>query len=369
MGKLRNALEGRKSQAGLSKKKGELQLDLFMSLSDRSGGGAERPPVDIKAPDPKERTRRPEPELVLPVSSRPPDVAADVRAALSDGDAPRTRAAGSPAAQEPGLPPTGIYRRPVRRRPEAPPSAGPAPPPSRLPMWTWIRDWFQGVELDRRILAGVGVLLVLVAILAFWTACPRGSPPGTVVDLREIHRDLEQARQADEPPVAVAPAAAVPGPTPSPAAPPTAGPAPALNPADWKIAGAEVSAIEGGLSIRFAAPVFASADLISPEGMNGLRAVARKLVEMKSGARVIVTGHTDDVPISRPTPQFGSNADLAAARAKAAREHLEHYARANRNLAFEERAGAEKDAPYPNDSPRNRRLNRTATIRVLRPGS
>jgi flagellar motor protein MotB len=80
---------------------------------------------------------------------------------------------------------------------------------------------------------------------------------------------------------------------------------------------------------------------------------------------VIVTGHTDDIPLSRPTPEFRDNADLAAARAKAAMEHLAHYARANKALTFEMRTGTIADAPYPNDSNRNRRLNRTATVQVM----
>ncbi|HRX06639.1 MAG TPA: hypothetical protein P5306_06045, partial [Kiritimatiellia bacterium] len=149
-----------------------------------------------------------------------------------------------------------------------------------------------------------------------------------------------------------------------PSGPPLTPPAAAAA-ADWKIAGAETTVADGVYHVKFADPVFVSANYLSPEGVRALKALAAKLVTLKAGARVTVTGHTDDIPLSRPTPQFRSNADLAEARARAAMEHLAHYARANKSLTFEMRAGTLADAPYPNDSDRNRRLNRTATIQVV----
>jgi len=80
---------------------------------------------------------------------------------------------------------------------------------------------------------------------------------------------------------------------------------------------------------------------------------------------VVVTGYTDDVPLSKPTEQFKDNADIAAARAKTAVAHLAQFARANPSLAFEERTGEPAQAPFPNDSPQNRRLNRTVTVQVV----
>ncbi|MGD9613518.1 MAG: hypothetical protein AB7V22_11540, partial [Kiritimatiellia bacterium] len=90
-----------------------------------------------------------------------------------------------------------------------------------------------------------------------------------------------------------------------------------------------------------------------------------KLVAQKSGARVVVTGFTDDIPLTKTTDQFKDNADIAAARAKVAGAHLEQFARANKALRFEVRTGEPHQAPFPNDSPQNRRLNRTATVQVF----
>ena len=139
-----------------------------------------------------------------------------------------------------------------------------------------------------------------------------------------------------------------------------------MAPSDWKIPGTTVLKIEnGGQLVRFDDPVFVSADKISIEGMRALKAVAAKLVSLKSGARVVVTGFTDNEPLTKTTEQFKSNADIAAARAQVAKAHLEQFARANKALVFEARTGEPPQAPFPNDSPQNRRLNRTATVQVF----
>lgn len=371
MGKFTNALQGSlNNDKGPGKLRSGRQLDLFLSLSDRA---ETKPRIVSSQPRPgaadPPSAPRPEPEMVLPPYSEPPDVSADVRAVLSDSEPVRpVEDAGTDGGGRPPLK-TGIYRRPQRR--PVPPAATSSPPPrpsapkARWAPLQWLQDWFAGVELDRRMVSLVVVLIVLVALVAFWSACPRqrGLEPGTLVDLREIHRPVEEAPAASVP-VAAIPAASRPVATPGPAS----SPAPAVA-ADWKITGAETTVAGGAYAIRFADPVFVSADNISVEGMRALKSLAAKLVTLKAGARVVVTGHTDDVPLSRPTPQFRNNADLAEARAKTAMEHLAHYARANKALVFEMRAGTLADAPYPNDSPRNRRLNRTATVQVIPAGN
>jgi flagellar motor protein MotB len=80
---------------------------------------------------------------------------------------------------------------------------------------------------------------------------------------------------------------------------------------------------------------------------------------------VVVTGYTDDVPLSNPTDKFRTNADIAAARGKTAVEHLAQFAKANAALTFDPQTGDPAQAPYPNDSPQNRRLNRTVTVQII----
>jgi flagellar motor protein MotB len=372
MGKLTNALQGNlNDDRGPGRVRSGRQLDLFLSLSDRA---ETKPRIVSSQPRPgaAEPPAQSGPEMILPPSAEPPDVSADVRAVLSDSE-PASPVEGTAADGE-GRPPlrTGIYRRPPRRVAPAPaPAASASPPRSAAPKerWSalqWLQDWFAGVELDRRMVSLVLVLVVVVALVAFWSACPRqrDPEPGTLVDLREIHRSTDDA--APTPVPAVIPVPSAPGPSASSASPAPSTPRVA---ADWKIAGAETTVADGTYSVRFTDPVFVSADNISVEGMRALKSLAAKLVALKAGARVVVTGHTDDVPLSRPTPQFRNNADIAEARGKAAMEHLAHFARANKALVFEMRAGPLAEAPYPNDSPRNRRLNRTATVQVMPAGN
>ena len=353
MGELTNALQGKlNSRKSHVKDPGEKQLDLFSSLSDRE---AAAPKIVFSKPDAP--AARPEPEWVLPAGGSPPDVASEVRAVLSDsGPARPVEESVAGGAEKPPLR-TGVYHRPQRTAASLAPPPPRAPTEPRMPLTVRVRDWFAGVELDRRMVALVLVLCVLVGLIGFWSACPRGE----TAPAEPAPESVAAPAAPPSPAPAPAPIAAVP--VPAPAAP---APAPALAVSDWKIPGTTVLKIDnGGQLVRFDAPVFVSTDRISVEGMRALKAVAAKLVALKSGARVVVTGFTDDVPLSKTTDQFKSNADIAAARAQVAKAHLEQFARANKMLVFEARTGEPAQAPYPNDSPQNRRLNRTATVQVF----
>ncbi|HOE35894.1 MAG TPA: hypothetical protein PLD40_04855 [Kiritimatiellia bacterium] len=368
MSDISRALQNKLSRKGQLKEQAEEQLDLFASLADHTPT-----PRFITPPPPA--TPRPEPAMILPPAtpksapSEPPtDIMADVRAALSDSSVPRP----SEPASDNGLetrPPlrTGIYHRPQRLAfslPEPPPP----PPPGSSP-WQKIKAWFAGAELDRRMIALIVVLLALAALIGFWSGCPSRAPESaTTAEPAEGSASETAASAAPaQPAVPTAPAPA----TPAPAAPATpaapAKPAATLAAADasWQIAGAESFQKEGGIFIRYAAPIFVSADNISVEGMRALKATAARLARLENGARVQVTGHTDDVPLSAPTAKFKCNEDIAAARAKVAMEHLSAMTRANKKLSFEPVTGAPQDAPFPNDTPQNRRLNRTVTVQVF----
>ncbi|MGD9613497.1 MAG: hypothetical protein AB7V22_11435 [Kiritimatiellia bacterium] len=356
MGELTNALQGKlNSREGHVKDPARNQLDLFSSLADRAPSA----PKFVAPPPVSPGARRPEPEMVLPPSSRtPPDVSADVRAVLSDSGPARPVEPSSAAGHLPLR--TGVYHRPLRPAapPVSPPAAPPPPPPpgERFSPWKWIRDWFAGVEMDRRMISLVVVLAVLVALVAFWSACPRQGrvKPETAERAGDIQ--AEPTPQA----MALAGGGAPAGPEAS-----SAPPSEPLPAADWAIPGTVATQNGNATLIRFVEPAFESLDNISIKGMAGIKAIAAKLATMKAGTRVVVTGYTDDVPLSKPTERFQSNADIAAARAQTALEHLAQYAGAGKALAFEARTGDPAQAPYPNDSPKNRRLNRTVTVEVL----
>ncbi|MDR0993659.1 MAG: hypothetical protein LBN38_03710 [Verrucomicrobiota bacterium] len=331
-------------QGGIGRRKGRIkghvdaQLDLFTSLADRRSAGGPRAVAGPEADG-----------LFIPGRPPPDDVAADVRAVLSNAPGEEDARLAFPPSGE-GRPPlkTGIYRRP---RPVA--SSIPSRPPPRKPVFArislfhFLREHLEGMEMSRRLVAGVVGLILLVAAIAFWTASPAPAP---------IRR---AAVPPPSPPVSsMQPAHAVPSIPPPSIVPDSSLPA-------WTLPGAVVTVGPNGYLVQFENPVFVSTTKISPEGMQALRSVAAKLLSFSRGGHVVVTGHTDDTPLSRPTPELRTNADLAAARAAVAAEHLKNFARGNRLLTFEEKAGLPVQAPYPNDTPRNRRLNRTVTLQIL----
>ena len=348
MSDISKALQGRmNTRKGHIKEQSERQLDLFSSLADREPSA------------PRVVTPKPEPEMILPPTGTPPDVAADVRAVLSEAGPARPI---EPELEGEDARPlkTGIYRRPPRPAAVPAPSRPAAPTQKKWMPIQWLRDWFSGVELNRRMVALVVVSVGLVALIAFWTACPRheGPKPGTTLDLNAT--PLSPAGPAP------APAISEPvSPSPSAASAAAVSVPPAMPADDWKIAGTTATRKGNAVQLVFTDPVFVSADNISLEGWAALKAVAARLAALKTGARVQVTGYTDDVPLSRPTPEFQNNADLAAARARVAVEHLAQFSRANKALVYDAVAGDPAQAPYPNDSPQNRRLNRTVTLQVV----
>lgn len=332
------------------------QLDLFASLADRSAA-----PPKLALPNPPPAAEpRPQPELVLPPAGAPPDVTADVRAVLSEaGQTRRIEITAQPPDAGAALR-TGVYH----RKPRAPI----APPASAVPRRAGaepasgvrrLRAWLAGIEVDRRLVSLVVVLAVLVGALAYWTARPRREA---------VPAETAHASAGAVPAAEIAPAQPAAGAPPAAVAPPAVPAEPmagVVRAPDWKIPGTEVVQNGGAYFIRFTDPVFESGDRISIKGMEALKAVGARLAALKAGARVVVTGFTDNVPLAKPTDQYQSNADIAAARAKAAVDHLAAYARANKGLAFEAQAGAEALAPYPNDTLQNRRLNRTVTVQVV----
>jgi chemotaxis protein MotB len=82
----------------------------------------------------------------------------------------------------------------------------------------------------------------------------------------------------------------------------------------------------------------------------------------RPGWRVVVTGHTDDVPIN--TPRFASNWELSAARAAAVARAL--MARGAERTRFTIRGLADTHPRAANDTPAQRSLNRRVEIE-LRP--
>lgn len=279
------------------------------------------------------------------------------------------------------LPPTGVFHRPVApQEPVAPPPAAPETPADeeagveweddgKIPLSMRLRAWLAGLEWNAKTISVLVGLLVLVALLGYFGARGGGD---AVADAADEPDAVSAEADVGEPLVVDAPVAVpltvdAPVATPVAAVDAAAAAVPGKSaPAAWSIAGCKVETLENGYFIVFEEPAFETVDNISKTGMAAIKLLAAKLKSLDGGAQVLVTGYTDNVPMSKPTARFKSNADIAQARAEAAAEHLRAFAK-NGALAFETAAGRESEAPYPNDTPSNRRRNRTATVRVMLP--
>lgn len=382
---------------------GDGQLHLFSALGGGEGVRLEEPEkIELGA----ESIR-----MVLPrrggteEGHTAPEVASEVRSAFS-GEARKTGGGGGdggPAMVIPGekvtvgragsvmegkpLPPTGIYRRP---EPEAPPPEEPAEAEDEekgavwedeeegMPWGMRARAWLAGVaDWNGKTVGALAGAMALVALLAVWSArgCGGGSggggnevaeqpvpmeptvaePGGGTPDAGETVAIAEMGGAA-----AVAESAVAAG---GDGKTETAATGSGTAVSAWSVPGTKVEVRGGSQFVVFEEAVFESKDAISVAGMRAIRALAAKLKTLEGGASVVVTGYTDDQPLTRPTAQFASNEDIAMARAVAAADHLKAYAK-NKGLSFECVAGRESEAPYPNDSAANRKKNRTVTVLV-----
>jgi flagellar motor protein MotB len=389
---------------------GDGQMHLFSALGGGEGVRLEEPEkIELGA----ESIR-----MVLPRKGTAgeghtaPEVASEVRSAFS-GEARKTGGGGGdggPAMVIPGekvtvgragsvmegkpLPPTGIFRRPEPPSPPSEESEREEEEPAKtegdgkgavwedeeegIPWGMWVRAWLAGVDWNGKTIGVLAGAMVLVALLAVWSArgCG-GSGGGGGEEIAAGNGTVEQQTVVE--PVGGTPGAGeavaiaemgggAAGTEPTgdavgeakPETVATAG-GPAME--AWSVPGTKVEVRGGSQFVVFEEAVFESKDAISVAGMRAIRALAAKLKTLEGGAAVVVTGYTDDQPLTRPTAQFASNEDIAMARAVAAADHLKSFAK-NKGLSFECVAGREAEAPYPNDSAANRKKNRTVTVLV-----
>ena len=263
---------------------------------------------------------------MLPSSpSPPPDVTAEVRAALSESE-PTPRPAEVAAESQPKRPPlrTGIYRRPERLplARQEPPKA-PANERRRTP-WAWLRDWFDGVELDRRLVSLVVVLVMMVSSITYWAFSPRKEKPAPppAVDLREIYRHNPRKNT---------PPALLPSRT-ARSCGESGATAPALTTADWKMpAGSDPV---GQRSVAIWGPVFVSLANISVEHAC-VEGCGRPAEKLENGADCRDRLH-QQCAAQRPPPNSEQCRYCGGSRANA-REHLEVFMRPARAGIFRRR--------------------------------
>lgn len=386
----------------------DMQMNLFSALGGGEGVRVEEP-EKIELGSESIRMVLPRAERESGAGATAPEVAAEVRRAFS-GETRRTE---GPAMVIPGekvtvgragsvmegkpLPPTGVFRRPEPAVPPAPEEAdgGEKDEPDGavwedeeegMPWMMRARAWLVGMGWSGSRLWWAGGAALLVALLAVWSArgCGQGMGGSGDGPVAAVETGTEGQSQTGEAGESVAEGAAAAGDVASAAGAAegglggadtekTPGGAGAAGGGDaggakadlpaWTVPGIKAEVRDGSYHLVFDGAVFESKDAISVEGMRAIRALAAKLRTLEGGATVTVKGHTDNQPLTRPTAQFASNEDIAMARATAAAEHLKAFAK-NKGLEFVCEAGGENEGPYPNDTPTNRKKNRTVTIRV-----
>ena len=112
--------------------------------------------------------------------------------------------------------------------------------------------------------------------------------------------------------------------------------------------------------IHFNEGAFSSMTNLSPRATAQVKALAGQLRPHMGGLRLVVEGHTDNIPM-RPTTTFADNEALARARAEAAVAFLKRETGLDAVVAT-----TPGPAPFPNDTPENLRRNRTMVLKVTR---
>jgi outer membrane protein OmpA-like peptidoglycan-associated protein len=247
---------------------------------------------------------------------------------------------------------SGVRAVPVPPVPPAParppPAVQPAPRPSRA------------VPL-------LSALCALLAVLLAWSLWHQLTNVASAPVSRSVERVQPQVRlaDADVPPVTPVPveADAV---TVEPLAAPAPAPAP-MDPLAWvegaSVPGARIIRQGAAAQIVFDEALFSRRAELREEAGPLLQAVAKLLAPHAAAIRLDVAGHTDSDPVT-PGGPYRDNAALGLARAAAAADVLRAQAALPAGRLTVSSPGGEQ-APYPNDTPENKRRNRTVTMRVF----
>jgi flagellar motor protein MotB len=234
------------------------------------------------------------------------------------------------------------------------PIAAPCPPPAiNPPPGGWRSDW----RLPAAFAAIAGISIMLGMGVAGMMICTSGTTPvslpasdrtgGSTVDLEAPTGMVQTASAADR-----------------------AGdntirlnetPTPAWS-ASLNIEGVQATTIGNTTTLTFQDAVFSRHTTFDPQAERLLGEVAETLGRLERPLVIQVLGHTDDTPMRGGGP-YRDNYDLGLARATRVVQFLRHQANLT-NATFSAASQGEDHPPYPNDSPANRRSNRTVTLEI-----
>jgi flagellar motor protein MotB len=104
-------------------------------------------------------------------------------------------------------------------------------------------------------------------------------------------------------------------------------------------------------------------NVLRPAAKQTLSALGRQLDTAKQTFSIGVAGYTDNVALPKERQDYRDNSALALARAVAVVEHLRAHTRLPGHVFTVQGLGGDL-TPYPNDTPDNRRRNRTVVLRI-----
>lgn len=234
------------------------------------------------------------------------------------------------------------------------PIAAPCPPPAIDPAPNgWRSDW--------RLPAAFAAIALLALLLGMGAAgmmiCTSGTRPVSLPasdGAQDSTVHLESCTATNENPAA-----------PSEAAVLTAQrqQAPPLVWADsLNIEGVQATTTGTTTTLTFQDAVFSRHTTFDPQAERRLGDVAEALGRIDRPLVIQVRGHTDDTPMRGGGP-YRDNYDLGLARATRVVQFLRHQASLT-NTTFSAASQGEDNPPFPNDSPANRRSNRTVTLEI-----
>jgi outer membrane protein OmpA-like peptidoglycan-associated protein len=128
------------------------------------------------------------------------------------------------------------------------------------------------------------------------------------------------------------------------------------------IEGVQATTDGDATTLTFQDAVFSRHTTFDPQAERLLGEVAEALGRAERPLVIQVLGHTDDTPMRGGGP-YRDNYDLGLARATRVVQFLRHQANLT-NATFSAASQGEDHPPYPNDSPANRRSNRTVTLEI-----
>jgi flagellar motor protein MotB len=131
---------------------------------------------------------------------------------------------------------------------------------------------------------------------------------------------------------------------------------------DFSTVGVRQVVRDGGIELTFAEGLFQSGASLRPDAIAVIDALGARLGRVPPETVVIITGHTDDIPV--PVGKaFADNTALGLARATVVMRRLV-AASSLRAATFLVGTAGDGGAPYPNDARDNRLKNRTVTVQI-----